>query len=287
MSRPTIPEETTSMTQAPATHMLDVPGAKLYYEVTGSGPVLALIGLPMEHTGWGELVPALADRHTVVTYDPRGFVNSTVEDPDEDLAPSLVADDVHRLLAAVTDEPAYVLGSSGGAVTGLELTLRHPDQVRLLVAHEPPLVTFLSDVEQRRAQIKDLHETYLREGQGAAWAKFFALMIPDGAPPLDPKEVFGDAPPSPEMIASGDRMLARSLLPTTGYAPDPAALRALAGKIVVGVGATSAGSYPNRTALALAERAGLPVADFPGGHDGFSTDSAAFAERLVQVLARA
>jgi clorobiocin biosynthesis protein CloN7 len=275
------------MTQATTTTTLDVPGAKLYYEVTGSGPVLALIGLPMDHTGFAQLVPALAERHTVVTYDPRGFLNSTVEDADQDLAPALVADDVHRLLTTVTDEPAYVLGSSGGAVTGLELTLRHPDQVRLLVAHEPPLVTFLSDVERRRAQIHDLYETYQREGQGAAWTKFFALMMPDGAPPLDPKDVLGDAPPTPEMIASGERMLSRSLLPTTGYEPDPAALRALAGKIVVGVGATSAGTYAHRTALALAERAGLAVADFPGGHDGFATDAGAFAERLFDVLARA
>ncbi|MGH7919458.1 MAG: alpha/beta fold hydrolase [Candidatus Dormibacteraceae bacterium] len=218
-----------------------------------------------------QIVPALTDRYKVVTYDPRGFMGSIVEDPEEDLTPTLVADDVHRLLAAVTDQPAYVMGSSGGAVTGLELILRHPDQVRLLVAHEPPVVAFLSDAERRRAQIRDVYDTYLGEGQGAAFVKFFALMVPEDAP---------------EMLAAGDRMPARSLLPTTGYEPDPAALRALAGRIVIGVGATSAATYPNRTALALAERAGLPVADFPGGHDGFASDAGPFAERLVQVLAR-
>jgi pimeloyl-ACP methyl ester carboxylesterase len=272
------------MTQTTTANTLDVPGATLYYEVTGSGPVLAVIGLPMDHTGFAAIVPSLAERYTVVTYDPRGFVNSTVDDPEQDLAPGLVADDVHRLLAAVTDRPAYVLGSSGGAVTGLELTLRHPEQVRLLVAHEPPMYAFLADAEPRRAQIRDIYDTNRREGQGAAWEKFFALMVPEGAPPIDPKDVFGDAPPTPEMIASGERMLSHSMLPTTGYEPDLEALHALADRIVIGVGAAGAGTYAYRTGAALAERAGLEVAEFPGGHDGFISDAGPFTEKLFEVL---
>jgi pimeloyl-ACP methyl ester carboxylesterase len=266
------------------TNTLEVPGARLYYEVTGSGPLLAVIGLPMDHGGFAQIVPELADRYTVVTYDPRGFLHSSVDDAGEDLAPELVADDVHHLLAALTEEPAYVLGSSGGAVTGLALALRHPEQVRRLVAHEPPIVAFLPDAERRRAQIQDLYETYLREGQGAAWIKFFALMVPDGAPPPDPKEVFGDAPPTPEMIATGERMLSRSLLPTSGFEPDPEALGALADRIVIGVGATSAGTFAHRTGRALAERARLEVVEFPGGHDGFITDAAPFAAKLGGLL---
>lgn len=263
---------------------LEVPGAHLYYEVAGSGPVLAVIGLPMDHGGFAQLVPQLADRYTVVTYDPRGFANSTVEDAGEDLAPDLVADDVHRLLAVVTDEPAFVLGSSGGAVTGLALTLGHPDQVRLLVAHEPPIVAFLPDAERGRAQVQDVYDTYRREGQGAAWGKFFTLMVPEGAPAPDPQDVFGDAPPTPEMIATGERMLSRSLLPTTGFEPDPQALAALADRIVIGVGVTSAGAFAHRTGRALAERANLRVAEFPGGHDGFITDVEPFAAKLDGVL---
>src|SRR3982074_3522338 len=118
---------------------LSVPGANLYYEVTGTGPVLMLIGLPVDHTEFAKVVPLLADRYTVVTYDPRGFSQSTIEAPDQDSPPELVADDVHRVLAAVTGEPAYLLGSSGGAVTTLALVTRHPEQLRVVVAHAPPL----------------------------------------------------------------------------------------------------------------------------------------------------
>jgi pimeloyl-ACP methyl ester carboxylesterase len=284
MSRAAMPEEATPMTQATSTNILDVPGASLYYEVTGSGPVLALIGLPMDHTGFGLIVPALAERYRVVTYDPRGFLNSRVDDPDAELPLELVAEDVHRVLAAVTDEPALVLGSSGGAVTGLALIIAHPEQVRALVAHEPPTVAFLPDAEKRRAQILDIRETNRREGQGAAWMKFFILMAPEGAPPSDPAAMMGNEPPTPEQIASGDRMLSRSMVPTVDYRPDPEALRRLADRIVIGVGANSVGQYAHRTALALAERAGLPVVEFPGDHGGFAGEPGPFAARLIEEL---
>jgi hypothetical protein len=35
------------MSTTVSTHYLDVPGASIYYEVRGSGPLLALIGAPM------------------------------------------------------------------------------------------------------------------------------------------------------------------------------------------------------------------------------------------------
>lgn len=124
-------------------HSLQVPGARLHYEVGGQGPVLVLIGLPMDSEDFAGLAAALADRYTTATYDPRGFGRSTVDDPDQDLAPEIVADDVHRLIAAVADEPVQLLGSSGGAVTGLALVSAHPEQVRTLVAHEPALIELL------------------------------------------------------------------------------------------------------------------------------------------------
>jgi pimeloyl-ACP methyl ester carboxylesterase len=98
----------------PVTHTLDVPGARLYYERWGTGPVLLMIGSPIDSSGFAGLAGALADRYTVVTYDPRGIGNSTREDTDRDVTPEQQADDVHRLLAVLGGAPADVLGSSGG-----------------------------------------------------------------------------------------------------------------------------------------------------------------------------
>ena len=43
----------------PTNHSLDVPGARLHYEVNGSGPVLMLIGHPMGLAGRGGVKRAL------------------------------------------------------------------------------------------------------------------------------------------------------------------------------------------------------------------------------------
>jgi len=95
-------------------HWLDVPGARLYCQVSGSVPVLMLIGHPMGSSAFAALVPLLLDGYTVVTYDPRGFGRSTIADRDQDAEPDVLADDVRRVLEAVTNRPAHVFGSSGG-----------------------------------------------------------------------------------------------------------------------------------------------------------------------------
>jgi pimeloyl-ACP methyl ester carboxylesterase len=80
---------------------LDVPGARLYYEVRGSGSLLLMLGSPMDSTGFAAMAAELADAYTVVTYDPRGISNSTREDTTQDVTPELQADDIHRLLSAL------------------------------------------------------------------------------------------------------------------------------------------------------------------------------------------
>jgi pimeloyl-ACP methyl ester carboxylesterase len=93
---------------------LDVPGARLYYETRGRGPLLFMIGSPMDSTGFAPLAEIMAATHSVVTYDPRGVGNSTREDAEEDITPELQADDVHRLIGALGGAPLNYLGSSGG-----------------------------------------------------------------------------------------------------------------------------------------------------------------------------
>jgi len=93
-----------------------------------------------------------------------GAGNSSREDTIQDVMPEQQADDVHRLMSALGGGPAYVFGSSGGAVVGLALVTAHPGQVRTLVAHEPPVVELLPDSAKVRAQIEDIYQTYRAEG---------------------------------------------------------------------------------------------------------------------------
>jgi len=118
------------------TETLQVPGASLYYEVRGSGPVLLMIpGGPMDADGFKDIADRLADDYTVVTYDCRGNSRSPMQGSWDDLTVGLFADDAHRLLDAVGTDQADVLGSSGGATYALDLVARYPGRVRTLVAH--------------------------------------------------------------------------------------------------------------------------------------------------------
>jgi clorobiocin/coumermycin A biosynthesis protein CloN7/CouN7 len=255
----------------PTTHTLDVPGARLYYERRGTGPLLLMIGSPMDSTGFAGLAGALAGRYTVVTYDPRGIGNSSREDTTADVTPEQQADDVDRLLSVLGGGRAHVFGSSGGAVVGLALVTAHPGRVHTLVAHEPPVIGLLPDSAQVRAQISDIYDTYRADGAQKAMQKFMAHAGLGDAPGQE-----AGAPrwePSPEqmtrMRATTEQFLAHLIRPTTDYRPDIQALRAAPTRIVVAGGVTSKGQLASRAAAALADQLGTAMVDFPGDHGGF------------------
>ncbi|MFF4080888.1 alpha/beta fold hydrolase [Streptomyces sp. NPDC001777] len=267
-----------------AIHTLRVPGAHLHYEVRGAGPLLLLMGSPMEAAAFASLADALAGDHTVVTHDPRGISGSILDDPDEDTTVDRRADDVAAILDALGAESADVFGSSGGAVTGLALVTRHPDRVRTLVAHEPPVMEILPDAAEHRALIEDIIGTYRREGQGAAWAKF---MTGAGFDAEDCEEAPAGphGEPSAQDVANGDRFFGHDLRATAGYVPDVPALTAAPTRVVIGIGAASEGLVTYRTSVALAELLGVRPAEFPGDHAGFLEDPNGFAEALRKTLA--
>ncbi len=266
---------------SPTSHSLDVPGARLYYKIQGSGPVLMLIGHPMGVSGFAAIAPLLADDYTVVTYDPRGFARSTIDDSAQDGEPELLSDDVHRVLEVVGDGPAHVFGSSGGAVTGLALVARYPGQVATLVAHEAPLALLLPEADEASAEMHDIYDTFANDGIGAAWAKFFAFTAMN--PP--PQSNDTTPPPSAEIVATSERFFGHGLLPIALYQPDFSALQDATSRVVVAGGTTSKGEFPQRTAAALAERLGTSLVDFPGGHAGFVSDAGDFAAVLRRTLA--
>lgn len=264
---------------------MKVPGATLYYEVRGFGPVLLMIpGGPADAGVFAGIAPMLADHYTVATYDPRGNSRSPLDGRPEAWRAEVHADDANLLLAAVGTEPAYVFGSSSGALVGLALAVRHSDRVHTLVAHEPPVTALLPDRERHREASQEVYDLYKREGAGPAMAKFLAQAGLKGAPQPP-------ASPSPEMAAMMARMaknidvfLAHTLRQAGEWIPDIAALRVGPVRIVVGAGAISRGHLANDTAVALAEQLGTSVVQFPGDHGGFGSDPAAFAKKLDSVL---
>jgi pimeloyl-ACP methyl ester carboxylesterase len=271
------------------TQTLEVPGASIYYEVRGSGPALLMMpGGPADSGAFSNIREHLTPDYTVVTYDPRGISRSPLDGPvaSERLV-EIFADDVHRLLSAVTKEKASVFASSGGAVIALELAARHPEQIATLVAHEAPAPSLLPDTERRRAEMTDIVETYRSAGVGPAMQKFMAHTgIRSGPPPTPQGE------PTPEMLEAMARMQRNMdfwiggpyFSAIAAYEPDFETLRKGSCRIVSAVGDESRGETANQGGLGLAERLGTEAVIFPGAHGGFDSHAAEFAVKLREVL---
>jgi pimeloyl-ACP methyl ester carboxylesterase len=263
-----------------------VSGARLHYEVRGAGPLLVIVGSPMPAAEFAPLAQALAADHTVVTLDPRGLANSTIDDPAQDSTAELRADDVAAIIDAMGGH-ADVFGSSGGAVTGLALVTGHPDKVRTLIAHEPPVTELLPDAQQQRAATEDIIETFHRDGPQAAWQKF---MINAG---FDTQGLDQGAPVGPEptaeeqakQLADMTRFFDHEMRETIRYVPDIAALEAAPARVVIGIGADSGKLLTYRTSVALAQQLGVQPVEFPGDHGGFIGAPGAFADTVRSVLA--
>ena len=265
------------------TATLQVPDARLYYEVRGEGPLVVLVGAPMDARAFAPLADLLATDHTVLTTDPRGINRSPVHDRERDSTPQMRADDLSRLIAHLDAGPAVVLGSSGGAVSALALVQAHPEQVHTVIAHEPPLLELLPDREQQRAATDDMIATYLSGDTAGAWAKFLThagiTMTEEETAAMFPAE------PDPQAIADEHFQYAHMLRPTTRWVPDTGALRSTTSRVLVGLGEESAGQLPDRFTRALAAELGVEPTMFPGGHIGFADDPERFAPRLRAVLA--
>jgi pimeloyl-ACP methyl ester carboxylesterase len=271
-----------TLPSTPTVRSVTVPGARLHYEVRGSGgPLLLVIGSPMGSADFAPLADALAGGHTVVTYDPRGHANSTIDDPDEDSTPESRADDVAAILDDLGAESADAFGSSGGAVTGLALVARHPGRVRTLIAHEPPLLELLPDAPQQRANTADIIETFHAAGIEAAWYKF---MVTAGFDMTMPEKMPAPAEPTEQDRREAARFFDHELLPTTRYLPDIEAVKNGPSRVVIGIGADSSRLLTYQTSVALCGLLGSAPIEFPGDHGGFLGAPTEFAETLRTVL---
>jgi pimeloyl-ACP methyl ester carboxylesterase len=263
-----------------ATHTVGSGAEVVTYDVRGdladtteNRPTLLMIGSPMDARGFGTLANQVTDR-PVVTYDPRGAGRNPTDTTP--LRPEQHAEDLHRVIAALAAGPVDVFASSGGAVNALALIAAHPEDVRRVVAHEPPTAALLPDRDQVVAVCDDIRATYEREGSGPAMAKFIAFVMYDGLVP----DTYLDQPaPDPAMFGltsedDGSRTdpLMRNIPACNVYRPDLDALAALGDRLVIGAGVESGQTMAARGGRSVAEALGRPVTEFPSNHGGFLGD---------------
>jgi pimeloyl-ACP methyl ester carboxylesterase len=115
---------------------------RLHYERGGAGEPLVLVhGSWVDGRVWDGVRPALSRSFEVLSFDRRGHSRSapgsdtgTIHEDVEDLA---------GLIQGLDLSPAHVAGASWGGSIALRLAAAHPELVRSLSVHEPPLFDLL------------------------------------------------------------------------------------------------------------------------------------------------
>src|SRR5437773_2586819 len=109
-------------------------GVKIYYEEHGTGePLLLAYGIGGNAGMWQPNVAALAARHRLILWEPRGHARSdSPEDPTMVTFGHWVLD-LHDLLDHLRLARAVVGGLSLGGGIATRFALKHPERVRALV----------------------------------------------------------------------------------------------------------------------------------------------------------
>jgi 3-oxoadipate enol-lactonase len=160
----------------------------LYYEEAGEGvPILLIPPSGATASTWGSATEELALIGRVITYDRRGYARSGGE-PVRSLSTHTA--DAAAVLEYLEAPPAVVVGTSAGAAIAVDLAVRRPDLVRVVIAHEFPwrFTRHLPTGSQVAALVKigflalrgrhaDAAETLLRSAYtyrdgGSAWDAF-------------------------------------------------------------------------------------------------------------------
>ncbi len=289
-------------TASPTTYTLETDEASVVYDVRGALPPaggelpLFMLAQPMDASGFATLAALFGDR-TVITYDPRSGVGRTVaKNGRAEVRPEDQADDIHAVIGAVGGT-VDVFASSGGAVTALALVAAYPNDVRTLVAHEPPLIALLPDADAAFAAERAVQQLYRDGGWGAGMAGFIGLTSWQGeftdsylhTPAPDPAQ-FGL--PTADDGNRSDPLLSGIANAITAYRPDVDAVTAAPTRVVIAAGVESRNTLTWRSSEAAAAALGVPLTEFPSHHGGFlgpefgqSGQPEAFAVRLREVLA--
>jgi pimeloyl-ACP methyl ester carboxylesterase len=108
-------------------------GARIFYRVHGPAagePVVLIMGLGWDMTGWHLLMPNLR-RYRTLRLDNRGTGRS--DKPDRPYTIRQMADDVIRCMNHAGLESAHVYGGSLGGMIAQELAISYPGRVRSLI----------------------------------------------------------------------------------------------------------------------------------------------------------
>ncbi|HEY4411140.1 MAG TPA: alpha/beta fold hydrolase [Acidimicrobiia bacterium] len=253
------------------TGFVDSDGERIYFEVTGSGTPLVLChGLGGNHAIWWRQLDRFATDHTVITWDQRGFGNSTGTGGDFGPGPA------RRDLAAVLDavcpgEPVHLVGQSLGGWVALGFALTHPDRVRSLV-----LSTTLAGAAGEET------DRFVAPGVPArtrrrhpVLSETFCATQPDLAVLYNQISSFGAKPPAPAVVAA----LRADTFPADGLA-------GLAVPTLLLAATDDAYCPPDVMRRVAAAIPGAEFTEVPGGHSAYYETPGCWNDAVLTFIAQ-
>lgn len=240
--------------------VLDVFGARRYYETHGRGPLMFMVpGAAGVADSLRPVAEHLAASYTVVLYDRRGFSRSQLNGPqDSDHRLETDADDLRRLIEHLSGEPATIFGANSGGIVVLDLLARHPSVVHTPIPFEPAAVRELPNGQRWINFFHTVYDLCRQSDIEPALQQFRERAFTD----ID-RQVMARVP---RKQANATHCIYQRIVPTAGR--------------------ESRGYPAYEVNLELGKKLGRELIELPGGHVGYVTQPAEFARQLMQALAR-
>ena len=125
----------TAFAQAPQSKFAEVNGVRLHYLIAGKGdPVVLLHGYAQTSHMWLPLIARLADKHTVIAPDLRGFGQSSA--PADGFTKAAMAQDIHALMKSLRYDSIRLVGHDIGLMVAYAYAAQYPNEVDRLVLME-------------------------------------------------------------------------------------------------------------------------------------------------------
>jgi pimeloyl-ACP methyl ester carboxylesterase len=124
-----------ALAQAPQSKFAEVNGVRLHYLIAGKGdPVVLLHGFAESSHMWLPLIAKLADKHTVIAPDLRGFGQSAT--PADGYTKAAMARDIHALVKSLNYDRIRLVGHDIGLMVAYAYAAQYPSEVDRIVLME-------------------------------------------------------------------------------------------------------------------------------------------------------
>jgi len=186
------------------------------------------------------------------------------------------------LITKLTDKPAIVFGNSSGATVALEVLIRYPEQVDIVIPHEPPVVNLLSDAAKWIAFFDEVYDTYRQSGVTKAMHQFA-----NGTLGSEDSKVLArnmKLHTNEQNLANVTYWMEHELRQYPRVELDLDSLTTHAEQIVLVGGRESQDQMTYQPGKVLAQKLGLAIINLPGGHLGFIAYPTEFVNRLMDAL---